>query len=160
LPGVGDLEQEPLELLDGLAAIRPTELLAGNRPLDDAELPQDSAIPAGILGRLTIALGRQSQESDIDTDRLAGPRQRFRLLDLAREGDEPVASPAVDPRRLDRAFETAMPPDRDATDPGELEATAIDLEAVAVLLEAEPGKTVAALEPRIARILAILDPAE
>ena len=53
-----------------------------------------------------------------------------------------------------------MPADRDTTDARELEPPAVDLEAVAVLLEAEPGEAVLPLEAGIAGILPRLGAAE
>ena len=53
-----------------------------------------------------------------------------------------------------------MPADGDAPDARELESAAVDLEAVAVLPEAEPGEAVLAFEARVTGIVSRLDPAK
>ena len=53
-----------------------------------------------------------------------------------------------------------MPAHGDPADAGEFEATAVDLEAVAILLEAEPRESLPDLEPGVAGILPSLDSAK
>ena len=101
-----------------------------------------------------------SEQTQVDAYRFPSPRQRLGFLDLAGEGDEPLARPAEDTGRLDFAFDCTMPADGNPADAGEVQATAFDLEAVAVFLEAEPRESVPDLEPGVARILTGLDPAE
>src|SRR5208282_5146016 len=81
--------------------------------------------------------------------------------------DEPLAGPTEHTGRLDRPFELAMPANGNASDAGEFQATALPsilpwarLEAVAILLEAEPRESVPDLEPGIAGVLTGLDPAK
>ena len=132
----------------------------GRSSAEGRAVPGGSCDTSGDSLSFPIAERGQPQEPQVDADRFPGLRQRLGLLDLAREGDEPLAGPAEDAGRLDRAFDLAVPADGDPADAREFEAAAVDLEPVAVLLEAEPRESIPALEPRVAGILPGLDPAE
>src|SRR5271165_3649532 len=159
-PYIGHMDHQALQSQGQPATVAAAEHAPCDLPLEDAQLPENPAIPSGVFFLLPIAERGQSHEPEIDADRFPSLRQRLRLLDLAGEGDEPLARPAEDTGRLDRPFELAVPADGDPADAKEVEATAIDLKAVAVLLVAEPRESIPDLEPGIAGILPGLDPAK
>src|SRR5208337_3245439 len=166
-PRVGHMNHHALQSQDQPATVAAPEHASCDLSLQDAQLLENPAIPPRVLFLLAIAERGQPHQPKIDADRCPGLRQRFGLLDRAGEGDEPLACSAEDTGRLDRPFELAVPADGDPADAGEVKATALPsilpwahLEAVAVLLEAEPRESVPGLEPGVAGILAGLDPAE
>src|SRR5271165_1982980 len=159
-PRVGHMDHQALQSQDQPTAVPAAGHAPGDLSLKDAQLLEDLAIPARVFLLLPVAERGESQETQVDADRFPGLRQRFRLLDRAGKGDEPLAGPAKHAGRLDRPFDPAMPADGNPADAGEVQATAIDLEAVAVLLEAEPRESVPGLEPGVAGILAGLDSAK
>ena len=147
-------------LQDQPATVAAAEHAPCDLPLKDTQLSKNPAIPAGVFFLLPIAERGQSHEPEIDADRFPSLRQRFGLLDRAGESDEPLPRSAEDTGRLDRSFKPAIPANGDPADAKKIEATAIDLEAIAVFLEAESRKAVPDLEPGIAGILTGLDPAK
>src|SRR4051794_12941223 len=68
LPRVGDADHEALEQTDGLATVRPTEHLAGDGTLDDAEFPKDPAIPSRVLDPFAGAQSGEAMEAQVDAD--------------------------------------------------------------------------------------------
>ena len=166
-PCVGHVDHHALQSPDEPAAIPTAHDAPCDLVLQDAQLSENPAIPAGVLFLLAGAESGQPHEPKVDADRLPGLRQRLGFLDFAGERDEPLAGPTEHTGRLDRPFELAMPANGNASDAGEFQATALPsilpwarLEAVAILLEAEPRESVPDLEPGIAGVLTGLDPAK
>ena len=166
-PCVGHVDHHALQSPDESAAIPTAHDAPCDLALQDAQLSENPAIPAGVLFLLAGAESGQPHEPKVDADRLPGLRQRLGFLDFAGERDEPLAGPTEHTGRLDRPFELAMPANGNASDAGEFQATALPsilpwarLEAVAILLEAEPRESVPDLEPGIAGVLTGLDPAK
>jgi hypothetical protein len=159
-PQVGHADHEALEDSHDFATIRSAQLLAGDRPLKNPELPHDPSVPSRIFGLLTVGERRQAEQTQIDTKILTSLRQWLGRLDLTGQRHEPLAGATVDTSRLDLAFDRAMPTDSNPTDAGELEPTTIDLEPVAILLEAKPSESMERLEPRVAWLLTSFDAPE
>ncbi len=159
-PCIGYMDHQALQPADKPATVATAHDAPGDLALQDAQFPENPAIPTGVFFLLPIAERGQAPETQVDADRFPSHRQRLGFLDLAGEGDEPLARPAEDTGRLDRPFKLAVPADGDPADAKEVEATTVDLETVAVLLEAEPREAVPDLEPGVTRILTGLDPAE
>jgi len=159
-PCIGHMDHQALQSQDQPATVAAAEHAPCDLPLKDTQLSKNPAIPAGVFFLLPIAERGQSHEPEIDADRFPSLRQRFGLLDRAGESDEPLPRSAEDTGRLDRSFKPAIPANGDPADAKKIEATAIDLEAIAVFLEAESRKAVPDLEPGIAGILTGLDPAK
>ena len=157
-PRVGHMNHHALQSQDQPATVAAAEHASCDLSLQDVQLLENPAIPPRVLFLLAIAERGQPHQPKIDADRFPGLRQRFGFLDLAGEGDEPLARPAEDTGRLDRPFKLAVPADGDPADAKKVEATTVDLETVAVLLEAEPRESIPDLEPGVTRILTGLDP--
>ena len=108
---------------------------------------------------LAVAGSDEASEAHIDPYLAARFSQRRWLIYYTREAGVPLAGLFGDTKRLDLAFNRAMPADSHPPDTRQLQPSPIDLEAVAKLLKAERAPAVAALEARVAWLLPRLDTA-
>ena len=101
-PCIGYMDHQALQPADKPATVATAHDAPGDLALQDAQFPENPAIPTGVFFLLPIAERGQAHETQVDADRFPSPRQRLGFLDLAGEGDEPLARPAEDTGRLDR----------------------------------------------------------
>ncbi len=89
-----------------------------------------------------IAGGDQRVDADVDAHLMARWLQGDRLP-IAHQHSEPVARLLNQTQGLRLARQLSMPTYGDTADAGYFEAPAVDLEAIAVLLEAKTGEAIA-----------------
>ena len=149
----GNLQVVPLEEPDCLSAVGSPLFLPGYGPLQDAEFPLPGPIPFRVIGDGAGRVSGEVFDTDINTYRFARGRKRFGP-DLTGEAGVPAVGLADDPDGRWLGRHLTVPSDGYPANTGNLQASSVNLVAIAVFLQTDAVEAVFSFETGIAWLLA------